>query len=353
MQYATGKKKYLEKKEEQEIFIRKVATDFVSTIKKFDGVSSVIFTKDSSSWRKEKYGTYKANRHKDEDNMNWEIFYKLMDEFMEIISESGVIISSIKKAEGDDLMYLWSDYCSENEIASSIIITADADLTQVVNIKNDAYTIVYTNNSKNQKLVVPEGFMNWFQKQRSEVISSVFAIGKSEQVGNNGLSVITNCLGNIEVEEIDPNLVVLTKVLCGDKSDNIPSVYQWINKKGNVQKITNRYMQPTYDYLIKRYDKLDILEILGNKICRNNLRGKLEELTKAKIDSTEFDKKLEDNINLVYLHKSIIPTSIIDNFNEVAETIINNKTKTFDRYKLLKDTRFEKDIQVYSSVFDI
>ena len=351
MGYGKRSGKYLDKKADQEIFIRKVAMDFVSVIKTFDGCSNVIFTKDGKSWRKAKYKYYKANRTQSDD-LNREVFYEMRDELMGIIAESGVVISTLEKAEGDDLMYLWSDYSLKNNVACNVVVTADADLTQIVSKTNTAFTVIYNSNSKLVKIVAPLGFSDWSNSYEPP-LSSIFDVDKTANIEKSGFSIIKTLGKQIPVEELDPNKVVLEKILCGDKGDNIGSVYSWTNAKNNTQRITPRHVQPIYDYLIHKYGSVNILDILSDTKVKNNIRLTLEELTKIKIGTEQFAKQLDENIDLVYLHKNIIPSSIIDDFNEIADRILTSKTKSFDRFKLLKNTRFDKSFDTYSDVFDM
>jgi hypothetical protein len=82
----------LESKTDQEMFIRKIATDMSHAIRTFGNPTRVIFTIDSRSWRKEieiEEGGYKSNREKDETKIDWDSFYKCMNEFGQILKAKG------------------------------------------------------------------------------------------------------------------------------------------------------------------------------------------------------------------------------------------------------------------------
>jgi len=159
-QYGSKGEKVLSSDKDQSMFMRKIATDMAHAIRTFGNPTRVVFTIDSRSWRKEveiEEGGYKSNRDKDESVIDWDTFYKLMNEFGEIIAEKGYIVSREPRAEGDDLMYLWADEFFNNG-EDSVIITGDKDMYQVVKCNNVNFIAVYNPNSKTRKIVGPTGF---------------------------------------------------------------------------------------------------------------------------------------------------------------------------------------------------
>jgi len=115
------------------MFIRKIATDMSYAIRAFGKPDRVILTIDSRSWRKDivvEEADYKGHRVKD-DTIDWDSFYKCMNEFAAHLERRGVIVSREERAEGDDLMYLWADRLYEAG-QDAVIITGDKDLTQCV-----------------------------------------------------------------------------------------------------------------------------------------------------------------------------------------------------------------------------
>ena len=114
--------KVLETSGEQAMFIRKVATDLCAGLKLLPQGGRLIFTSDSRSWRKDveiEDGGYKSNRIKDE-TVDWTIFFDLMTEFGHQLENQGFVFSKVKGAEGDDLLYYWSDYF--NSVGENCII---------------------------------------------------------------------------------------------------------------------------------------------------------------------------------------------------------------------------------------
>jgi hypothetical protein len=97
--------KVLGKKSDQAMFIRKVSTDLCAALKSLPSGGRLIFTADSRSWRRDieiEDGGYKSNRVKDE-NVDWSIFFQLLEEFGIQLEKMGFIFSKVPGAEGDDL----------------------------------------------------------------------------------------------------------------------------------------------------------------------------------------------------------------------------------------------------------
>ena len=98
---------------------------------------------DSRSWRKDFFpeAEYKGNRKQD-SNINWANFSKTTEEFIQLLSKQGVIVSKVGGAEGDDLMYAWNTESLAND-KSVIMFTGDRDLVQLVNKSqnNNTHTI--------------------------------------------------------------------------------------------------------------------------------------------------------------------------------------------------------------------
>ena len=81
--YSSGKR-LLEDEKDQAMFMRKIATDMSHAIRSFGNPDRIVFTIDSRSWRKDieiEDGAYKGTRTKDESTVDWDTFYKLMNEY--------------------------------------------------------------------------------------------------------------------------------------------------------------------------------------------------------------------------------------------------------------------------------
>ena len=141
--------KVFSKKSDQTMFIRKVATDLCSSLNNLPSGGRLIFTADSKSWRREieiENGGYKSNRTKDE-NVDWTIFFELMDSFGRQLEKMGFIYSKVSGAEGDDLLYMWSKYFNNNG-EDCVVVSGDKDLHQLARFEGSNWTITWNSNNK-------------------------------------------------------------------------------------------------------------------------------------------------------------------------------------------------------------
>jgi len=351
--YSSNKsKKFLSDQEEVNILIRKVATDFVATLRRFQGYHKIIFTKDNHSWRKEYYQEYKANRSTKESNIDWGNMFTAMDEFLEILDERGVIISSQQGAEGDDLMYLWSNLFLEHKTANNIIITGDSDLSQVVDYNDDVFTVIFNNHSKQKKFIAKKGFSNWI-KNHEEKVLDVFGDDLDQIFNISGIDLIKTSMNNIELVELDPSYISLFKAICGDDGDNIPSIFSWKNDNDKIKRITKLHAEKLYNKIIDRFDEINMHDLMTNYSLRNFVRVQLQTTAKIKIPQDEWEKNLDRNITLSYLNKLTIPKYIQDDFLRNSKNIDKYNTDSFDRIDLLENTKFEKVLEDTSDVFNI
>ena len=298
--------KALSEKSEQQMFIRKIATDMAHCIRAFGKPDRVIFTFDSRSWRKEvmiEEGDYKANRTKDESTIDWDSFYTCMNDFMLILTKQGYIVSKEERAEGDDLMYLWSDYFFNNGM-DSIIVTGDRDLTQSVRCNGKNYVVVYNSNSKSRKIVAPKGFSEWLKGGEVDLFDA-------NSFMNNNRDLIAEAANAIPVEEIDPKWVIFEKVIIGDAGDNVPSVWTWVEKEKNFR-VTPKKAERIYELLNRVKVIEDVYELPDRCI---EVSSAINSTCKQNTSKEKIQDRLKRNLQLVYLDKRIIPTEIQEAFN--------------------------------------
>lgn len=355
--FGNPNKVFLDTQEQVNVLVRKAATDFVSAISKFKNYHKVIFVKDNRSWRKDYYPEYKGNRTKD-SKVNWTNMFGALDEFLEILKSKGVLVSCHKGAEGDDLMFLWSDLLKQNKMCNNIIVTGDGDLTQLVDHDENCFTLIYNNNSKLRKFVAKKGFTEAVNNLASLPPKEIDIFSESfDDVILGGNSSIKDIIAGCVVEEIDPNYVALSKALCGDDGDNIPSVWHWELPTGKTKRITKSHLDKVYKAMIERYDEIDMNSIYINTNYHNFIRVQLQSAAKIKIDESKFSENLIRNIALSYLNKIVIPKYIQEEFleaNKDIESFYEYRTEKFDRINLLENTKFaKKSSDGVSSVFKV
>ena len=199
--------KVLRDKEKRQVLIRKCVIDMCAAVKRFENdVKRVAFVIDSSSWRYNFYDNYKYALTKVKDDFYKE-FLEVLNEFEALLRKKGIIVSRVKGAEGDDLLYVWSLYFGYVLDEELVIVTGDSDIRQIMN-KNVS---LFNNNSKNLKFYcIPEREVYW-----NEYLDA-----------------------DIQVVPTKPFEVLLYKVILGDKSDNIPQL-----KKGFGEKAFEKFLK--------------------------------------------------------------------------------------------------------------
>ena len=332
----------LDTQQEQEIFIRKVATDMSHAIRQFGSPDRVIFTIDSKSWRKEieieENEGYKAHRKQD-DSINWDNFYACMNEFAKVIENQGMIVSRIERAEGDDLMYLWSRYLLKQG-QNSIIVTGDKDSHQLIRLRNNNFVVIYNPNSKNRKIYADKGFREWLQSENIDLFDASSFMGRSQDL-------IHSAMEKTDMEEINPVTSILRKVLSGDGGDGVPSIFNWKTTSKSGETKNNRITEGRADKIIENitatHGRFTLFQLPD---FAEDIAKSIEKITKQKADPIKIKEKIERNLKLVVLNHKVIPEDITKNFLEHYKEKMKLPTlvgKKYDISVLLEGSRFLKD----------
>ena len=333
--------KILKSKKEQSSFIKKVATDLCSSLRDLPSGGRLVFTSDSRSWRKFieiEGGGYKSDRVKDE-NVDWSIFFELLNEFGKHLEKMGFIYSKVDGAEGDDLLFYWRDYF--NSVGEHcFIISGDKDLYQLVKLENKAWTCTWNTNSKRNILSAPKGWKEDWLEDKSEI--SIF---NTTDFIDSDKEKISNLLNKIELVEIEDKKFIFNKVLVGDKGDCVPSV--WEVKKGEK---TQNFTQKKADlimesFITSKWYSLEIVDMITDSEFLDWVSGFILRLMKD-IDDSENRKKVKNhivrNFNLMWLDSNMIPEYVIDGMEKEIQRGISlpRRSITLDRIKILEGTEW-------------
>ena len=347
----TGKsqtKPLLSTEDEQEMLIRKIATDLSFTIRHFNNVSRIIFTIDSQSWRKgieiEENDGYKSTREKT-TKIDWNSFYSCMNQFAKILETHGIIVSKIDNAEGDDLMFLWQNYFRQLG-ENSIIVTSDKDMLQMIHYDDESYTVVYRPNSLHRKIVVPPGFVDWVKNDTREV--DIFNTGSFM---GRSTDIIAAAMEKIPVEELEPNMNIIEKVLVGDGGDAVPTVFAWETTSKNGNKNMNRLTPKRVEKIVR--DINSHVNVLDLPKHYQSITRSIKSITKVKdINEKDILNRLERNIKLVVLDETVIPEEIQLTFKDFvgkSMELPTVATKQFSMNSLLEGTKFVKASEAFQS----
>lgn len=333
-----GSKRYsFDSQFEIDQLMRKVATD-VSYIIRQVGSSRVIFAVDSKSWRKkisiDENDGYKANRKKS-DFINWDNVFDVMGEFNEILESLGFIITKINNAEADDIITLWRDELLYNQHQHVIMVSSDEDIRQLVRYfphgeNKRAFSTVlnpFTSRKSSKKLFISNHFNDWLN------------IAEGGDIFDRGIDVDKEDFyrlrdNQVVFQEIDGNHIALRKIFCGDDGDNIPSIFTWINDKGKTVRITNS----KFVEIIDRIGTENYLDLVGKA---KDIYDQIVEIS-GKIPSFDMVERLNRQIKLVILSRSVFPNEIVRTFDDELKEQLKkpNVHSNWNMNSILVDTKY-------------
>ena len=313
--FRLGKSKVLTSQKDIDNYEKKLMRDFCNVIKQVNPIiNDVVFVEDSHSWRKDLLlqQEYKGNRKKIQEDIDKKGFETAIGNFTNTLKSVGVKVSMAERSEGDDLIYAWSDYLF-NEGKSSLILSTDRDLNQLVKCVGDVHIIQY--GPVNNKLWVSEKTNEAINKlsekheiTQENLFDELFVVS----IENNPFERFVE---GVTVEVVDPEKVRFMKVVGGDTSDNILPVYykpatEDTRAKGlgvkTVEKIYNQFKDKLgceFDYHI--YGQEDTVKLLCNVIY-----------DVAKINDENFTRRMlfeniKTNTSLVSLTSESIPEDVM------------------------------------------
>lgn len=320
----------LDDKKEMATFMRKLATDFASEMRKFKNlISRVVFVVDSKSWRKDFNSDYKANR-KFSDDINMEHVHEIMRAFQVILEDRGVIVEQVPGAEGDDMIFAWSTYL--NSIGEDCIMwTGDKDLKQLVNYNNatESFSLWY-DNTRNRMGVYP-GFDKWLEQVDEEVEIDIFDVS-DDVISPNKKQMIKDLINysKLKVEKVFCDEFSFIKILTGDKGDNVSSVVLKPSKNGvknfkisenKAQEILTRFKSKN-----RRFSS----SYLFNESYKKDIVRYIKEVMSIDMCESEIMEGLERNINLILLHVETIPEAIQHSMFDVVKEHHKIRVNNFD-----------------------
>jgi 5'-3' exonuclease len=338
---AKNPEEILSSESDRNMFITKVITDLSYLLNQIPNLGTVVFCRDSRSWRKDfkiSRSIYKGNREEKQEGVDWSSFFNLLEEFGEYLSTVGFIYSKYKRAEADDLIWAWSQYFSLKG-EKSIILSGDRDMYQLVSFSKNSWTSVWTGNSKNNKLIVP---VEWkLEEEKETTIFDVNPLSEDEDLKLQKL--ISSC----QLERVNVKEYVFKKILSGDKGDGIFGVFPHKTKngkpsniaEGKANKIWQTYIQSTWkDFSME--DLIEDEEFL-NWIAGVSLR------ILGQTDNNENRKTFKifyiENAKLVWLHHKTIPEDLAKELKDHVNSAGKNSKKiiSLDKKSLIENSKWE------------
>lgn len=296
--------------------LHKSLENTVNNYRKWYPFANVYLVSDSKekSWRKQLTTGYKATRKKDSD-IDWSFVYNAYGEFKE--SMRGLIkILEAPHIEGDDWISFLVNKANRNG-RSVVIVSNDYDIKQIVNYGLDPlYINVMTNEMYNkEKLFLPKNYQIFMNKVSKLPNDDIFNLNDN----NDFLGLMNRFLNKYELNEIDPIESLLIKIISGDQSDNIDSVWSQ-NKGGKKRGIGAKGAKNIYDEYLQEFGEVnlydpDLYENIADLICEK------KKISKTQIESIV--ENIKSNMKLIDLRLQNLPKEILSKMEEKYEVSKN------------------------------
>ena len=337
---------------EIDILIRKVTMDICKVIRTFEPKRVIVSCDSKQPWRNELYKdidgmTYKGTRERDEEK-NWNNIFSAMDDLREILKNDGFIVTYIDHAEADDITTMWKGYIFDKG-GDVVLVSSDMDWVQLVSKHNDNVCLCFNpmpNNKGKKRLYMSQEIYDWIYTEEKPDIFFNNYNGTRKTLKEVQLSD-----PKISYELIDPDRVLLNKIMAGDVSDNIPSFFHYY-KNGRRQNVTELKAKHVFEAL-NIHNVNDLITANEQML----LKDVLEKEVKRDID-VDFSERLDRQRRLVELNSVLFPKKIVSNFAATALPEFNNFTVNTSSLKMddvLAGTKYikkESKNGKLNSVFD-
>jgi 5'-3' exonuclease len=285
--------------------LHKSLENTINNYRKWYPFANVYLVSDSKekSWRKQLTTSYKATRKKDSD-IDWNFVYTAYGEFKD--SMKGLVkVLEAPHVEGDD----WISFLvtkANREGRSAIIVSNDYDIKQIVSYGLDPLFInIMTNEMYNkEKLFLPKNYQIFLNKVSKLPSDDIFNLNDNTDF----LLLLDRFINKYEINEINPVESLMVKIISGDASDNIGSVWSVV-KNGKKRGIGSKGAQSIYDEYILEFGEInlsdpDLYENIADLICEK------KKLSKTQIESIV--ENIKDNMKLIDLRMHNLPGEIVE-----------------------------------------
>lgn len=290
--------------------LHKSLENTVNNYRRWYPFANIYLVSDSKekSWRKQLNTTYKGTRKKDSD-IDWNFVYQAYGEFKDSM-KSLVTVLEAPHIEGDD----WISYLCDKantEARSTIIVSNDYDIKQIVKYSVDPLWInIMTNEMFNkEKLFLPKNYQIFLNKVENLPKNDIFNLNDNSEF----LSLMSRFINKYEIHEINSTESLIIKIISGDQSDNINSVWSQ-TKNGRKRGIGEKGAKSIYDEYVLEFGEVnledpDLYENIADLICEK------KKLSKTQIETIV--ENINDNIKLIDLRLENLPDEIIEKMNNV------------------------------------
>lgn len=277
-------------------FKETLARSFIKILNQLPVADNIILMSEGGSWRKQlpipkqlEDTTYKGCRTK-KTEMDWDAAYKAYSEFAENVSAAGVTHSAHPGIEGDDWAWYWSRTLNAQGI-NVLIWSSDCDLKQLVQTDGTTFTGWYNDKAG---LVLPQN-CEWPDDPMEAMMNPPFQ--------TEILELLKRKLK--KQTYINPDDIVINKILCGDAGDNIKPVVRYQKNGRNYGFAAKDQTELCNSLHINTLtDVFDKEPSIVEYICN------IKKYAPYNITQDMVREMLDYNIKLVWLHESTIPSTV-------------------------------------------
>ena len=312
-----GDPAFLTLRSEREEVIEKVLEQVDYIVRRYSRVDRLLYAFDTGrSFRFSlPYGElYKSCRRAMKLRYNPEGYKTMIDELKQSIDYHGGFYVSADGIEADDIVYYLTTALYEQAKESSLIVSNDRDLQQLVCDDGEQF-IAVTTYGKNHGHVVSNDFLT--QTESRQNISDVDAFFSQ----NDGLEEVNRRIIAEKMTRVDPVRLLFAKVWSGDTSDSIPPVLQYSTKNGRRQNFTELRAERLFDEKLTGTSKTALFEAFNddNKAL-SLITDSLSAVsgTASQDDIAEALRRIRLNVSYIRLHWSVYPDDVFQRLEQVC-----------------------------------
>lgn len=278
----------------------------ITNYRKWYPFTKIYFVSDSKkkSWRTKLHKTYKAGRKKSSD-IDWDFVYSTYNDFKIGLDSKKIKLFELDHIEGDDwVSFIVSETNKKKQ--SNLIVSNDYDIKQILNFNLNDLTINFMTNEVmfKQKYFLPKNYHLFLDKIKNTTSDSIFDMSDD----NEFLTFMKEIQEKYQVVEIDSLHALLMKVISGDTSDNIQSVY--VSSKNDKKRGVG---EKTAEQIIEKY-KIEFGEpSLSDPDLFDNISDLICEKRKLNRNLLNvISENLKRNMNLINLNTDKLPMEVLD-----------------------------------------
>ena len=311
-------------------------------------LTEIYFVFDQPSWRKfyiEKYFSrrpgmesefaYKGNRKEDANRKELSLYFDYFrEEIMPAFSKiPGIHNISCKGAEGDDVLAVLCNDIKDDKL----IWSGDSDINQLACDDVNGYAVVIgpkSQSTKLRKLAVPPSkpnlnFMNFS-------VDSYSLRGYVKHLATDK---------EYDMITVNSGEYVLGKIIMGDKSDNIPSIYMRKAKNGSRTRITELRLASIMQKLLPHYgidEFLQRIDASDASFIDCVVKCVAETLNATECDISGIRENFVLNSRLIRLNMTNIPQEMIKVIRYKRDMLDTSEKFDYARYMEYAEVKREK-----------